>query len=507
MSSRMALIHGGPWRSGSAHVWGACGRWFESSRPDIFMSLKVYNSNSKSIEEFKPGGSQVTVYSCGPTVYNRVHIGNIRSFLFSDLLCKILDFLGYKVRHAINLTDIDDKTINGVKKTCDQPGIDDLRNYTEPFIKQFLEDFKLLELRDPEYMPRATDFISEMQNLVSSLLDKEFAYEKEGSVYFSIQRYEEYGKLSNVDKNFIKTGTRYNTDEYSKYDVRDFVLWKSEPETEKIAWSYTTGRGRPGWHLECSAMIQKVFKGPIDFHTGGVDLLFPHHENEIAQSCCGYGHHFVRYWMHCEHLQVDGQKMSKSLGNVYTLPEIMEKGYSARDLKLFMLTNHYRQKLNFTWKALKQTKASRERFVELNKRLERVTVTKDAPDLEWHTDYLENFTAELAMDLNTPRAYAVMHEFAKFLHQKLDTGEESLKKIDYDKAIQLLAKFSEIFPVLDSTDKKVEAPKELKEKLDKRQLARREKNYALADQFRLEIESAGYKIIDTNQGSFLEKES
>lgn len=470
------------------------------------MSLKVYNSKTKNVEQFKPGGSQVTIYSCGPTVYNRVHIGNIRSFLFADLLSKTLVFLGYKVNHAINLTDIDDKTIKGVKECTDTPSIEDLRGYTNRFIEQFLEDFKLLELREPEHMPRATDYISEMQSLVSSLLEKKFAYEKEGSVYFSIEKYEEYGSLSNVDKDAIKAGTRYNTDEYSKEDIRDFVLWKSEPATEQIAWDYPAGRGRPGWHLECSAMIQDVFKGPIDFHTGGVDLLFPHHENEIAQSCCGYGHQFVSYWMHCEHLQVDGQKMSKSLGNFYTLADILEKGYSPRDLKLFMLTNHYRQKLNFTWETLEQTKSSRDRFVELKKRLDRALIDDEAQTVDWTIDYLKNFTEELANDLNTPRAYAVMHEFAKFFHQQLDTNEERLRKADFDKAMYLFAKFIEIFPVIESSDQEAEIPTELQEKLEQRQQARKDKNYPLADQLRDEIESAGYKIVDTSQGSFLERQ-
>ena len=252
------------------------------------------------------------MYSCGPTVYDLAHIGNFRSYIFTDLLRRSLELGGYKVNQAMNITDVDDKTIQRTLAKTPDPTIQDLNQYTQTYTDAFFQDLGSLLIEKAEHYPRATDYIDPMLDLTSRLVDKKMAYELEGSVYFSISRFDDYGKLSGIDLSAVKNGVRYSADEYTKEDVRDFVLWKAEKESEKISWSSPWGKGRPGWHLECSAMIQNIFSGPIDIHTGGVDLIFPHHENEIAQSVNAYGHSFVQYWLHCEHLLVEGRKMSKS---------------------------------------------------------------------------------------------------------------------------------------------------------------------------------------------------
>lgn len=291
-----------------------------------------------------PKERAVRIYSCGPTVYGFAHIGNLRTFLFNDILRRSLKAAGYRVHHAMNLTDIDDKTINGVKATNEQANLQDLQNYTSNYIEAFFQDLQKLNIEPVEENPRATKSIDEMINLVEILLQKQYAYKLDGSVYFSIRNKKDYGRLSGIDLEDSFSGARYNADEYTKESVRDFALWKTASAKEDIAWDTSFGRGRPGWHLECSAMIESIFHGEIDIHTGGVDLIFPHHENEIAQSECAYNHGFVKHWMHCEHLLADGKKMSKSAGNFYTLRDLEQKGFSPLAFRYFVLSAHYSQK-------------------------------------------------------------------------------------------------------------------------------------------------------------------
>ena len=323
------------------------------------LPLRIHNTLSGLTEELIPGGIKkenipdyppVTIYSCGPTVYSYAHIGNFRTFVFNDLLNRYLKFRGYKVRHAMNITDVDDKTIAG----ANNEGIT-LKEYTERYTNIFLEDLKTLNINPVDYMPKATESIDAMIDILNRLKDKGIAYEKDGSLYFSIAKFPEYGRLSKLDQREIKSGLRYDTDSYEKEDVRDFALWKAAAADEP-SWDMPHGNGRPGWHIECSAMIRKIFGGTIDIHTGGVDLIFPHHENEIAQSEAAYGEHFVRYWIHSEHLLVDGAKMSKSLGNFYTLRDILSRGYSPRAIRYLLISAHYKKQLNFTFDGLKADK-------------------------------------------------------------------------------------------------------------------------------------------------------
>ena len=318
--------------------------------------LKIYNTMSHQIEELVPGGVRqesvdkyppVTIYCCGPTVYNYAHIGNFRTYVFNDLLRRYIKFKGFSVNHAMNITDVDDKTIAGSMKEKIS-----LKEYTERYTEIFFNDLKTLNIEPVEHNPRATDSVDAMDDIINKLDEKGIVYEQDGSLYFSIAKFPSYGRLSKLDTREIKSGARYDADEYKKDDVRDFALWKSTAEGEP-SWTIKKGTGRPGWHIECSAMIRKIFGGTIDIHTGGVDLVFPHHENEIAQSEAAYGEQFVRYWIHGEHLLVDGAKMSKSLGNFYTLNDLVEKGYAPRSIRYLLMSAHYRKQLNFSLDGLK----------------------------------------------------------------------------------------------------------------------------------------------------------
>jgi len=336
------------------------------------MALKLYNTLTCKNQELVPGGVRkdaiedyppVTIYSCGPTVYSYAHIGNFRTFIFNDLLRRYLKFSGYRVDHAMNITDVDDKTIQGSL----QENIS-LKEYTERYTGIFFEDLKTLNIEEVEHYPRATDSIDAMVDIIGRLYEKGIAYEKDGSIYFSIEKHGSYGNLSRLDSREVKSGLRYDTDEYAKDDVRDFALWKSSREDEP-SWETPYGAGRPGWHIECSAMVRKIYGGTIDIHTGGVDLIFPHHENEIAQSEAAYGEPFVRHWVHAEHLLVDGSKMSKSKGNFYTLRDLLERGHSPRAIRYLLLSAHYRKQLNFTFAGLHQAQSALERFDNLLLRL------------------------------------------------------------------------------------------------------------------------------------------
>ena len=494
------------------------------------MGFRFYNSYTKRLEDFKPlVPGEVKIYSCGPTVYDFAHIGNFRSYVFSDILRRSLKLGGYSVHHAMNITDVDDKTI---KRTIDQkadPDKEDLKRYTETFTKSFFEDIEKIGIEPFDVFPRATDYMDVMISLVKRLEEKNLAYRLDGSVYFPISRYENYGKLSGVDLSSVKSGTRYNADEYTKEDVRDFVLWKSEKEREKIAWDSPFGRGRPGWHLECSAMIHSIFKGPIDIHTGGVDLMFPHHENEIAQSVNAYEHDFVRYWMHCEHLLVDSRKMSKSEGNFYTLRDLIEKGYHPYAVRYFLLSSHYSQKINFTTDALDQIASTLRRINNFYRRLSQVQWTsacstnsksesgkkteekirKEQALLEAIPAWKSEFLANLEDDLNTPRALAVLHNAIKYCNGFLDESGDTLTQIGKHALDEIFYEFNSVFNIISDelADSEIgdNAPEEILELLARRNQARKEKNYAVSDKIRDEIHRAGYVIVDTPEGGRLQK--
>jgi len=362
--------------------------------------IKFYNFLTRKTEEFKPiAGKAVGLYTCGPTVYDFVHIGNWRTFVFEDVLKRVLEFGGYKVNHVMNITDIDDKII---KKSSEQ-GVE-LREFTQKYEKAFLTDLAKLNIIPASKYPRATEHIEDMIAMIQKLLDEGFAYKAEDGIYFSVEEFEHYGELSGLQNRDLKKGARVNDDEYDKSNWADFALWKFKREGEP-GWQAPFGEGRPGWHIECSAMSTKYLGDFFDLHTGGIDLLFPHHENEIAQSEAASGLKFVNYWLEGEHLLVDSQKMSKSLGNIYTLEDIVKRGIDPLALRYLYLTAHYRSKLNFTWESLA---AAQSALANLRDQI----VDWDAPSIGC-AEYEAKFADAISNDLDMPKALAVMWDLVK----------------------------------------------------------------------------------------------
>lgn len=436
--------------------------------------MKIYNTISKTIEEFIPQNDRkVAMYTCGPTVYDIPHIGNLRKYICDDLLLRILESNGYDVKRVMNITDVDDKTINrskGKRKQFDQ--------LTRELEKIFFENLFELNVVKPDLITRATEYINEMVGLIKNLLEKGYAYKSEdGSIYFSIAKFKDYGKLSGLDKREIKVGARVNQDEYEKENPSDFALWKAWDENDgEVYWETELGKGRPGWHIECSAMSMKELGPTIDIHTGGVDNIFPHHENEIAQSEAETGKQFVRYWVHNEHLLVDGKKMSKSLGNVYTLEDIKAKGLHPLDFRYFVLGAHYRSKINFTWLGLKAARNAREklkRFV-----LDNVDQTGEICKV-----YVDKFYSKLNYDLGSPEALAVIWELVRDDKKDISSKIATLRKIDKEiLGLNLFEK--EIIP-----DKIIRLAEDRKK-------ARQEKDFNESDVLRNKISELGYNIED-----------
>lgn len=469
------------------------------------MPLKIYNTLSHHLEEFIPGGTKkedeseyppVTIYSCGPTVYSYAHIGNFRTFVFNDLLRRYLKFRGYSVVHAMNITDVDDKTISGAQEAKVT-----LSEFTEKFSDLFFEDLQTLNIEQVEHIPRATESIDAMIDIMQSLKKKDIMYEKEGSQYFSIGKFKEYGRLSNLENREIKTGLRYDTDEYEKDDVRDFALWKASRDDEP-SWETPFGAGRPGWHIECSAMVRKIFGSTIDIHTGGVDLIFPHHENEIAQSEAAYTEQFVRYWIHAEHLQVEGSKMSKSAGNFYTLRDLLAKGHPARAIRYLLLSAHYRKQLNFTFDGLKQAEQALSRIDNLLIRCNEVTqpgaVVQDVENAV--QKFNEKFIEAMDDDLNTSGALGHFFEFLHEINVLIDAARlstegqslviETLKKAD--------SVFGFIFFPIEEEDTDAEKIDSL---IQERFEAKKEKDFARADEIRDMLINDGIILEDTKDGT------
>jgi len=396
------------------------------------MTLRLYNTMSRRVEPFTPlDPGRVSFYACGPTVYNYAHIGNFRTFLFEDVLRRWLEASGYEVLHVMNLTDVDDKTIKGALAAGAR-----LRDYVVPYIDAFHEDRKYLRILDAAFYPRATDYIPQQIALVADLLEKGIAYVgDDGSVYFAIGRFPAYGQLSRLDTRELKAGAggRVSSDEYAKEDARDFVLWKAarpDDETVGAAWDAPFGRGRPGWHLECSAMaLDLVGRGTgrnmLDIHAGGVDLIFPHHEDEIAQSCAHTGEaEFARVWMHGEFLTMAGTKMSKRFGNILTARDLREEHVDAASVRTLFATTHYRQKLDFTDDALAAAREGSRRLGEFGARVAQVSAA-DAGEFDGLAVTLKDeFTAAMDDDLNTPRALASLFEAVRAGNRALDAGEQ-----------------------------------------------------------------------------------
>ncbi len=431
---------------------------------------------------------KVSLYTCGPTVYNPAHIGNFRTFLFEDVLKRFLLTAGYEVCHVMNITDVDDKTINKsrVEKTS-------LKELTDKYTKYFMEDLETIKILPADHFPKATNHIEDMIEMIKSLIKKGHAYvTDDGSVYFSIKTFEGYGKLSNLDFDNQLQSDRIASDEYTKDNPQDFALWKSWKEEDgDIFWKSPWSKGRPGWHIECSAMSTKYLGSQFDIHCGGVDNIFPHHENEIAQNYCSSGSPFVNIWMHSEHLKLDDKKMSKKLGNIISVPSLIEKGHTPESIRFALFSSHYRSKLTFSELKLIESKKAIHRINDVYDRLKNVQNIK--PILP--TAY-SDFLAALSDDLNTPKALGILFSFIKDINQKLDEGLLSNENIA--KSIYFIESADKIFSFLTTKDK---IPEDLSKLMIRREKARKNRDYKLSDQLRDEILKKGWIIEDTSDGT------
>ena len=463
--------------------------------------LKLYNTETRITEEIAHRDHKIKMYTCGPTIYNFAHIGNFRTYVFEDLLRRVIQYFGFQIEQVMNITDLDDKTIGGAILNNVS-----LKEFTEPYKKAFFEDLKTLGIQKVEHYPEATAYISEMIEMIETLLAKGFAYKSpNGSIYFSIQQFKKYGRLSHLILSELKINASGDNeaDEYDKENLSDFVLWKAfdSKRDGKIFWESPFGKGRPGWHIECSAMATKLLGETIDIHCGGVDNMFPHHENEIAQSECCSGKLFVRHWVHVQHLLVDQKKMSKSLGNFYTLRDLLNRGYSGKEVRYLLLSTHYRTQLNFTFAGLDAARSSMQRIEDLILRLR--MIEKDQPVTGVLNSADSEFKAALADDLNISAAFAALFDLVRVLNTLADA--EKLGSEEAANALKLLSGWDQVLNVLPLEKKEEEIPEDLLQCLQKREEARRDKNWKLSDEMRDKIHSRGYLIEDTPQGSRLKK--
>ncbi len=440
-------------------------------------------------------GKTVRMYTCGPTVYNYVHIGNLRTFTFQDILRRWLRARGYALNHVMNITDVEDKII----RSAMQQG-KTLHEYTEPFEKAFLEDTDALRLERPERLVRATEHIPEMVAAIEKLEQKGFTYQSDGSVYFKISKFAGYGKLSHLDVSGIRAGARVDVDEYDKADARDFVLWKAKRDSEP-SWDAPMGAGRPGWHIECSVMAMKYLGDTLDIHAGGVDLTFPHHENEIAQSEALSGKQFSRFWLHAEHLIVEGQKMSKSLGNFYTLRDLFERGYQPEVIRYLLVSVPYRKKLNFTFDGLKAAATSIDRLRNYKLRLDtdKFAAGENAAITERTALALKQFEESLDDDLNTAEALAAIFEYVRDTNSSMDAGE--FDEGNRAAAQELFARFDSIMDVLKPTSREVGISEaQIDALIAERVQAKKTKNFQRSDEIRAELLVGGVILEDTKEG-------
>ncbi|MFC1467426.1 cysteine--tRNA ligase [Verrucomicrobiota bacterium] len=459
------------------------------------MGFKIYNTMSRKKEEVVPlEEGHVRMYTCGPTVYNYAHIGNFRAYMFEDLLRRHLKFKGFKVTQVQNLTDVDDKTIRDSQKE----GLP-LKEFTKKYVDAFFEDLKKLNIEEAEYYPAATDHIPEMIELIKTLEEKGYAYQSEdGSVYFSINKFENYGKLAKLDFDGMQTGARVAQDEYDKDNACDFALWKAYVESDgDVWWDSPWGKGRPGWHIECSAMAMKILGESFDIHTGGVDNIFPHHEDEIAQSEAATGKLFSKYWVHCGYLNVDGKKMSKSLGNFYTLREILDMGYTGREVRYELLSGHYRQQLNFNFKNLDGNRSAIKRLDEFYGKLKEIAGDVEAGELpEWAVRGRDTFVSAMDDDMNFSGAMAgvfdCVHAGNKVIADKAMTPAHAAAVIKLWGELDIVCGFLE--------PPKADVPAEVLDLMGKRQEARASKDWGAADSIRDQLAALGWTVKDTPEG-------
>ncbi len=445
--------------------------------------LKIYNTLTRKIEEFVPLNSpKVGMYTCGPTVYDFAHIGNLRTYIFEDILQRVLEVDGFEIKRVMNITDIEDKIIKGAK----EKGLE-INEFTKPYIQAFFEDLDKLNIKQASVHPKATEHIDLMIRYIEQLLEKGLAYvEQDGSVYFDISKFENYGKLSQLNKRELKSGTRVKADEYSKDEPQDFALWKSVGPDE-VGFSSPWGKGRPGWHIECSVMSQKFLGDSFDIHGGAVDLIFPHHENEIAQSEGKTGQKFANFFVEGEHLLVDGKKMSKSLGNIYTLRDIEEKNIEPLAFRYLVLTAHYRDKLNFTWESLTAAQNA------LNNLREQIRAWEQPKEPD--PRYWQKFQDSANNDLNIPQAVAVMWEMVHNQELNPSTSEKSATLLEMDKILGL--------GLDEYIGKPLEVPGEVSKLVEERENARKSGDFNKADELRNQIKKLGFEIEDTPQGPWV----
>jgi cysteinyl-tRNA synthetase len=479
--------------------------------------LRLFNTLTRRDEDFAPSDDRtVRMYACGPTVYARAHIGNFRTFVCVDVLRRALKHVGgYDIRMAVNYTDVDDKTINGAREA----GVP-LRNHTEQWIRVFREDSDALGIETPEETPRATDEanLRAMSDMVLALERNGHTYRRDGSIYFRIASFPEYGRLARLDREGMQDGTSVDVDEYSKDDPRDFVLWKGQREGEP-SWDYGTGPGRPGWHIECSAMSLRLLgTPPIDIHAGGIDLIFPHHENEIAQSEGATKQPFARFWVHVEHLFVEGEKMSKSLGNVYTLSEIVARGHRPSALRYLLLSSHYRKQLNFTWAGMDQAEEALRRFTDFLARLEDTSayvgrvppegaqdrrVNPPSPVPEFVARARTDFREALESDLNTAAALAAIFDLVRDVNAAIDARE--ISAADAAAVRELFDEFDRVLGVISLRQAEDAQPpmpvEEIEQLIQDRQAARQRRDFAEADRIRTELADRGVLLEDNPAGT------
>jgi cysteinyl-tRNA synthetase len=465
--------------------------------------MRLYNTLTRREEDFAPSqDNTVRMYTCGLTVYNRGHIGNFRTFVCIDVLRRTLKYLcGFGMHQVMNFTDVDDRTIAGAQH-AGMP----LRQYTDQFIAAFREDAAALGLEPVEEMPRATDEanLRAMVEMIQALDARGHTYRSEGSIYYRIATFPEYGKLARLDQDGIQHGARIDSDNYSKEDARDFVLWKATRPDEPT-WDYGVGPGRPGWHIECSAMALRLLgEAPIDVHGGGVDLIFPHHENEVAQSEGATGRPFSRFWVHTEHLQIDEQKMSKSLGNVYNVRDVTDRGFRASALRYLLLSIHYRKQLKFSWDNIQQAEEALRRLTDFLARLDAITVAGAHPEVQARVAGARAaFAAALQDDLNTAAALGVLFDLVRPLNMAIDVG--ALGRDDVAVVKDAFAWFDRVLGVISLRQAEDAQPSEnaaeIEDLIEARKEARRNRDFAAADRIRQDLAARGILLEDTAGGT------
>jgi cysteinyl-tRNA synthetase len=464
------------------------------------MSLQFFNTLTRRKEEFIPlNPPEVKLYTCGPTVYNFAHIGNFRTFVFEDLLRRYLDYSGYRVTHVMNITDVEDKIIRAVRETGEP-----LPQLTGRYTQAFLDDLQTLHCKRAHHLPLATECVTDIVALIGQLMAKGIAYRADdGSVYYSIKKFPEYGKLARLKMEDLKLGARVSHDEYAKESLADFALWKAWDDKDgDVGWDSPWGRGRPGWHIECSAMSMKLLGESFDLHCGGEDLIFPHHEDEIAQSEAATGKQFVKYWLHSAHLMVNGEKMSKKLGNFYTLRDLLDKGWTGREVRYGLISVHYRLPLNFTTDGLEAARGALGRIDEARSRLQPVASTVTPPSGWPEVDRVrKDFEQNLDDDLNVAGALGVLFDFVRDTNKRLDA-----KNVSSQEAGAMLGAWERFDQVLGfGPPTTTEAPAEILKLAEERQAARKAKNFQRADGIRAELARQGWILEDTPQGPRLKR--